>query len=192
MKNPVKLIFLLSILLSTTNIFAINIETQSCIKSSKIILFSRSINAIDIKFKEHIRQKALSNIYTDFEAQNILKDRSRVYPKDLCKQDIILSLAEYSRNLVRNCTQNDMDFTVEDFSLELLNELSDKAVKSVFNAKKIRNIKLNKVIDEIQVNACPNSKHIKQVYKLKLTSDATNICHTILNTINSIKEDCSE
>ena len=93
--------------INSTHILAINIETQSCINSSKIILFSRSINAIDIKFKEHIRQKALSNIYTDFEAQNILKDRSRVYPKDLCKQDIIFSLAEYSRNLVKNCnTEN--------------------------------------------------------------------------------------
>ena len=178
--------------INSTHIFAINIETQSCIKSSKIILFSRSINAIDIKFKEHINQKALSNIYTDFEAQNILNDSSRVYPKDLCKQNIIFSLAEYSRNLVKNCTQNDMDFTVEDFSLELLNELSDKVVKSVFNAKKIRKKKLNRVIDSIQMKDCPNLKHIKQVYKLKLTSNATNICHSILKTINSIKEDCSK
>ena len=185
-----KVLLLLLLLFKSSSLFAINIETKSCIQSSKVILFSRSINAVENKFKEYIRQMALSNIYTDFEAEKILKDKSRLYPKELCKEDLIFSLSEYTQNLVKSCTKNEVDFTIEDFSLELLNELSDIPVKSIFNAKKIRNEKLNKVITEIQNNDCPKSKHINQVYKFKLTTSAVNICHLIIDTINSIKTGC--
>lgn len=185
-----KVVLLLLLLLKSSTVFAINIETESCIKSSKVILFSRSINAVENKFKEYINQMALSNIYTDFEAEKILKDKSRLYPKELCKEDLIFSLAEYTQNLIKSCTKNEIDFTIEDFSLELLNELSEMPVKSIFNAKKIRNTKLNQVIDELQVKDCSNLKYIKQVYQFKLATSATNICHSILETINSIKSDC--
>jgi hypothetical protein len=188
--NPAKHIFLFLLIIQSSNLFAINIETRSCIKSSKVILFSRSLGAIEMKYRESVRQKALSNIYTDFEAQKILNEKSSLYPNEICKEDLILSLGEYSKNLLKSCTVNDTDFTVKDFSLELLSELADNTIRSIYNGNKIRNAKLNKIIDKIQTNDCPNIKHIKQVHKIELAAEAKDICFSILETINSIKEDC--
>lgn len=190
MNRPAKLIFIL--IMTTTQVFAseeVN-ESTNCIKTAKVVLFTKASASIDYKFKELVRRKKMTGLYSDFEAQTILKNKKENYPVALCDQSLILSVDEYSKTLQKNCNHEDIEFTVKDFALELLNEISEKEVKSLFKSTEINNRKMNLLIDSMQAKTCSNSKHRVEINSIDLTIGPKKLCHKIIKILNSIKNNC--
>jgi len=178
--------------MTTTQVFAAKkaIESAKCIETAKVVLFTKASVSMELNFKELIQRKKLNGLYSDFEAQTILENKQENYPTSLCDESLILSLGEYSKTLEKSCSHQDIEFTVKDFSLELLNEISTKKVKSLFNLSKINKRKMDSIINNLKTKDCSNKKHRDEITSLELSITARPLCHKIIRIINSIKNNC--
>lgn len=180
------------ILTANFKVHASNSAGLNCLQTSRFVLFTKAINTLTGRYQEHITEQFDRGHYSTFEYTKLRTDKTSLLPKSLCKEDIVISIKEFTKAIKTNCMRQTNVEEIKIYTREIASDISGDEVKTTHESLKKA---IPAAIDELKdsVNSFTkcnkNKNYIRKISSLNLYGKSKSICYNVIDIMNQAKID---
>lgn len=164
----------------------------NCLQTSRFVLFTKGLNTLTRKYQQHISEQFDHGHYSSFEYTKLKTDKTSLLPKSLCKEDIMISIKEFTRAIKDNCLRKENIEEVKIYTREIAGDISGADIKNTRNSlKKAIPVAIDELKDSTNAfSKCNKEKnYIRKISSINLYGNSRNICYTVVDIMNQARID---
>tara|TARA_Y100000389_G_C17180548_1_gene373742 strand:+ start:70 stop:666 length:597 start_codon:yes stop_codon:yes gene_type:complete len=164
----------------------------NCLQTSRFVLFTKAINTLTNKYQQHISEQFDRGHYSSFEYTKLRTDKSSLLPKSLCKEDIVISIKEFTKAIKTNCMRQADIEEIKIYTREIASDISGSEIKNTHDSlKKAIPAAIDELKDSIDAFTKCNKKknYIRKISSINLYGKSKNICFSVVDIMNQARID---
>lgn len=164
----------------------------NCLQTSRFVLFTKAINTLSNKYQQHISEQFDRGHYSSFEYTKLRTDKSSLLPKSLCKEDIVISIKEFTKAIKTNCMRQANIEEIKIYTREIASDISGSEISNSHDSlKKAIPAAIDELKDSIDTfNKCNKKKnYIRKISSINLYGKSRNICYSVVDIMNQARTD---
>ena len=164
----------------------------NCLQTSRFVLFTKAINTLTNKYQQHISEQFDRGHYSSFEYTKLRTDKSSLLPKSLCKEDIVISIKEFTKAIKTNCMRQANIEEIKIYTREIASDISGSEIKNTHDSlKKAIPAAVDELKDSIDAFTRCNKKknYIRKISSINLYGKSKNICYSVVDIMNQARID---
>lgn len=164
----------------------------NCLQTSRFVLFTKAINTLSNKYQQHISEQFNRGHYSSFEYTKLKTDKSSLLPKSLCKEDIVISIKEFTKAIKTNCMRQANIEEIKIYTREIASDISGSVIENTHDSlKKAIPAAIDELKDSIDTFTKCNKErnYIRKISSINLYGRSKNICYNVIDIMNQARLD---